>query len=577
MAHRGAPGWMAAALQAALLPLLLGPAPASAQPPLTRYVSHADPTCAGHTPCYATIQAAVTAAQPGDTVQILAGTYVEQVQVQGKNNFSGANETHRLVIQADPALPPGAVVVAGAVGQCTQGYAIRFQQSKFVTLRGVTLTGAGDQAVSPPATTSYTYNVADQLLAEDGISYTYDLAGRLTGRTDGTGTTTYLYDFENRLVRVTTPAGTTTYAYDADGNRVEKTDATGTTRFLVDTNRDLAQVLAEYTPAGTLVASYVYADELISTARGGQAAFYHPDGLGSTRLLTDPTGSVTDRYTYSAFGELQAHTGSSSQPYGFVAEPFEPSTGLAYHRARWMDPRVGRFTSVDPHGGHPAVPSSFHPYAYAGLDPVNHADPSGLFTQQETVKVLTIAQILWNEYKWLILTSAGVGAAVPPGASLLCAFHWKLSEAGYDPTPGLHVAGCEEPENRKTAYRFIAARWQKIDEKTFRFDPPAVGTDLELSLNEQPPPPPAGRTWRCAYPFRLKFRGDRVPGTDATMESHGSAGPLESLRPAGGRAVYTPPPEGHWSAYWPGRNVRDIQGELVEPVQQYCRDHPLGQ
>jgi len=36
----------------------------------------------------------------------------------------------------------------GAVTQCTNGHAIRLQQSKFITLRGLTITGAGGQAVS---------------------------------------------------------------------------------------------------------------------------------------------------------------------------------------------------------------------------------------------------------------------------------------------------------------------------------------------------------------------------------------------------------------------------------------------
>src|SRR5262249_46351089 len=127
-----------------LLALLCLPAVASAQSPVTRYVSPTDPTCGGHTPCYATIQAAVTAAQPGDTVRVLAGTSVEQVDVLRKNGASGAQ---RLVIEADPALASGAVVLHGSVSQCTNGHAVRFQQSRFVTLRGFTITGAGGAAI----------------------------------------------------------------------------------------------------------------------------------------------------------------------------------------------------------------------------------------------------------------------------------------------------------------------------------------------------------------------------------------------------------------------------------------------
>jgi len=48
-----------------------------AQSGVIRYVDRTDLTCGGHTPCYATIQAAVNAVQAGDTIQIQAGSYVE--------------------------------------------------------------------------------------------------------------------------------------------------------------------------------------------------------------------------------------------------------------------------------------------------------------------------------------------------------------------------------------------------------------------------------------------------------------------------------------------------------------------
>src|SRR5204862_179760 len=53
----------------------------------------------------------------------------------------------RIVIQADPAAPPGSVVVTPGTARCTHA-ALRFRRSKFVTLRGLTITGAGGQAVS---------------------------------------------------------------------------------------------------------------------------------------------------------------------------------------------------------------------------------------------------------------------------------------------------------------------------------------------------------------------------------------------------------------------------------------------
>ena len=65
------------------LTLLWVPAPLSQQAGTTRYVNRTDPTCGGLSPCYATIQAAVHAAQTGDTIQIQAGSYREQVTNRG--------------------------------------------------------------------------------------------------------------------------------------------------------------------------------------------------------------------------------------------------------------------------------------------------------------------------------------------------------------------------------------------------------------------------------------------------------------------------------------------------------------
>jgi hypothetical protein len=112
------------------------------------YVNNTDPTCQGQSPCYATIQAAVDAAQAGDTIRIQAGTYQEQVNISGKNNTTSASEADRIILEADPAAPVGSVILQGAVSQCTNGYAIRLQQSKFITIRGLTITGAGGQAIS---------------------------------------------------------------------------------------------------------------------------------------------------------------------------------------------------------------------------------------------------------------------------------------------------------------------------------------------------------------------------------------------------------------------------------------------
>ena len=230
---------------------------------------------------------------------------------------------------------------------------------------------------SPVVSTDYSYNAADQLVSENGVTYTYDLNGSLTSKTDGGGTTTYAYDYDNRMIRVTSPTGTTTYAYDSDGNRVESASAAETVKYLIDTNRSLSQVLGEYKSDGTLIASYTYADDLISMTRGGQTYWYHFDGLGSTRMLTDESGTVTDTYDYDAFGNLIVKTGTTENPFLFTGQQYDANIGFYHLRARYYQPEAGRFTTVDPWEGDVYAPATLHRYLYTQNDPVNKLDPSG--------------------------------------------------------------------------------------------------------------------------------------------------------------------------------------------------------
>jgi RHS repeat-associated protein len=67
----------------------------------------------------------------------------------------------------------------------------------------------------------------------------------------------------------------------------------------------------------------------------------------------------------------------------FAGERFDSNLGLYYNRARWMDPRAGRFASIDPYSGSMLRPITLHDYAYAGLNPISQLDPTGKFTMSD--------------------------------------------------------------------------------------------------------------------------------------------------------------------------------------------------
>jgi RHS repeat-associated protein len=271
-------------------------------------------------------------------------------------------------------------------------------------------------------TVAYTYDERDRLLTETlganpATAYGWDADGNLTTKS---GEATYSWDTEDRLVRVTKTDGTVVeHTYDFDGVRVQTvTTPSGgspsTTNYLVDTSRSLSHVVAETDATGALVAHYVRGDDLLAVMRpnsgGWTSRFYHSDHLGSVRRLTDETGMVTDGYTYTAFGTLLAHNGTDPQPYAFTGEPYDPNVGFQYQRARWMDPRVGRFTGMDPWTGNSFEPHTLHRYSYVGGDPLNRVDPSGEaeFSILGVTFSVSIASVIRATSS--IVTSAAIGA-----------------------------------------------------------------------------------------------------------------------------------------------------------------------
>ncbi len=243
------------------------------------------------------------------------------------------------------------------------------------------------------AITAYTYDVNDRMTSAGAASYSYDANGNLTSTIESGALSSFEYNAADRMVRTTAPGGAVTeYVYDGDGIRVSRTDAAGTTRFLVDgkNHTGVAQVIEELDGGGALQVNYTYGMDLLSQNRGGAISYYHADGLGSVRGLTNGAESLTDTYLYDAYGNEVAATGTTENSYRFVGEQYDPNVGFYYLRARYYDPASGRFTSMDPAAGDPQSPVSLHRYLYANDNPVNYIDPTGEVTLGEMMVVQNI-------------------------------------------------------------------------------------------------------------------------------------------------------------------------------------------
>ena len=133
-----------------------------------------------------------------------------------------------------------------------------------------------------------------------------------------------------------------------------------------------------------------------AAAPSGTALYYHPDHLGSTSFMTNREGKIVSETHYYPFGLPHLQTGSDpgGTRYLHTDHELDPESGLIYSNARYRDPVVGRFVSVDPFFGDPSVleketvqrfllnPQEGNIYAYALNNLVKWIDPTGLWTFQ---------------------------------------------------------------------------------------------------------------------------------------------------------------------------------------------------
>ncbi|MDD2212464.1 MAG: RHS repeat-associated core domain-containing protein, partial [Clostridia bacterium] len=125
---------------------------------------------------------------------------------------------------------------------------------------------------------------------------------------------------------------------------------------------------------------YVYGLGLIGQEVAGEYSTYHFDLRGSTVAITNANGKVTDRYQYSAYGELLSSTGDTDTPFLFNGRDgvVTDANGLYYMRARYYNPEIRRFVSQDILLGVVIDGQSLNRYAYVQGNPVGFVDPLGL-------------------------------------------------------------------------------------------------------------------------------------------------------------------------------------------------------
>jgi RHS repeat-associated protein len=109
---------------------------------------------------------------------------------------------------------------------------------------------------------------------------------------------------------------------------------------------------------------------------------FHRNQQYSITALTDGSGSVIERYAYTAYGQVTfadasgtvQSTSASNNRYAYTGREWDQGLSLYHYRARMYDAESGRFASRDPIGYEDGACI----YAYAKSSPVDLVDSLGL-------------------------------------------------------------------------------------------------------------------------------------------------------------------------------------------------------
>jgi len=109
-------------------------------------------------------------------------------------------------------------------------------------------------------------------------------------------------------------------------------------------------------------------------AHAGTVHYYYTDPQGTVLAKADAQGHILATYDYAPYGSQAL--GTPPDGPGYTGHVNDPESGLVYMQARYYDPAVGRFLSVDPMGIGGGI-FGFNRFSYVNNNPIVNIDPDG--------------------------------------------------------------------------------------------------------------------------------------------------------------------------------------------------------
>ena len=222
--------------------------------------------------------------------------------------------------------------------------------------------------------------VLNQYSRFNDLPLEHDKNGNLSAK----GSRLFTYDYRNRLIRSSKGDDSVTFTYDIFGRQTSRTDLSGTYHFFYAGD----QKIEERNASGQVTKQYVWGngiDELlrldIFNGSSSTPYYVHTDNIGSTTAITDGSGNLVERVTYDVYG-VPTFTDALGQTLKkstirnttlFQGREYDYDLAVYNYRARYLDPSLGRFLQPDPLG----YQDSMNLYQGMGMNPVNFVDPWG--------------------------------------------------------------------------------------------------------------------------------------------------------------------------------------------------------